>query len=248
MADDTTLEDDDDLELAPADAGALFRAEMATTNFLMGYWPYLAGAVVAVLAGILVYGQYAAWVVRDQQATAARIAEVESTLPAALIQLPSLMAGELPGGEEDPKPTLIEAAKALDGIAAESSGSARVEARLKAAELYRLVGDAAARRASLDDAVANASGILAYSAHGALANLDLEEGQGDAAVARWREVVASQQGYLAEQALLELGLTLEALDRDAEAEAVYSDFLTKFPESPRVEVARQRQQRVQAAG
>lgn len=248
MADDI-LDEDEDLDLAPADAGVLFRAEMATTNFFLGYWPYIVGAIVAVLASILVYGQYKAYVVRGQQATAGRIAEVESTLPGALIELPSMMAGEVPGAEtDDIEPKLLEAARALDGIAAEASRAARVEARLKAAELYRLGGDAAARRASLEDAVVHAEGILAYSAAGALANLDLEEGNGDAAVDRWKQLVETQQGYLAEQAMLELGLALEALDRDAEAATVYADFLSKFPESPRVETARQRQSRVQAAG
>jgi len=248
VADDILDDEEEDLELAPADAGVLFRAEMAASNFIMGYWMYLTGVVVAVLAAILVYGQYSAWQVRDQQATAAQIAEVESELPAPLIQLPSMLAGEMPSEVEDPEAELREAAVALDAIAAESPGAARVEARLKAAELYRLIGDPAAQRASLQDAADHAEGILAYSAQGALANLDLEEGNGDAAVERWRSLADNQEGYLAEQALLELGLALEALERDADAAAVYADFLAQYPESPRVDVARQRQARVQASG
>jgi hypothetical protein len=240
-------QEDDDLELAPADAGLLFRAEMATTNFLMGYWKYLVGVLVVVLAAFLFYGQYDAWVTRDQRGTAARIAEVEATLPGPVVDLAAAVAQAEAEGT-DPSETLRSAATSLSGIAAEARGAARVEAQLKAAEIYRVLGEAEPRRAALEDAAQHAEGVLKYSAVGALANLALEEGDGDKAVAYWQQLVDSQQGYLAEQALLELGLALEALDRQEEARQAYGDFLTRFPESPRAEVARQRQSRVEAAG
>ena len=240
--------DDEDLELAPADAGLLFRAEMATTNFLMGYWKFLVGALVVVLAAFLFYGQYDAWVMRDQRGTAARIAEVETELPGPSVDLAASLAQAEAAGEEDPRASLRPAAEKLTAIAGESRGAARVEAQLKAAEIYRILGETGPRRTALEDAAQHAEGILKYSAVGALANLALEEGRGDEAVSQWKQLVASEDGYLAEQALLELGLTLEALDRASEAREAYGDFLARFPESPRAEVARQRQSRVENAG
>lgn len=246
MADDPTR-DEDDLDLAPADAGLLFRAEMATTNFFMGYWKFVVGVLVVVLACFLFYGQYDAWVMRDQRGTAARIAEVESQLEGPIVDLPRWVAEQEAAGV-DPKPAMEKAAQGLAGIAAEARGSARVEARLKEAELRRLLGDAAGRRSALEDAAQHAEGVLAYAAKGALANLALEEGRGDDAVALWKALAGGSEGYLAEQAQLELGLALEALDRDSDAGAAYADFLQRFPESPRAEVARQRQSRVGNAG
>lgn len=231
--------DDDDLELKPADAGALFRAEMATKNFVMGYWKGIVGVIGVVLLCVFFYGQYASMVQADQRSTAGRIASVEAILGAPVVALPDAKAaGQLK--DED----LLTAARALAEIARESTGPARVEADLKAAEMFRVAGKADERRSVLEDALPHAEGILAYAAQGALANLELEEGKPEEAIARWRTLASSQEGFLQEQAMLELGLVLEAVGQVDEARQVYADFMAKFASSPRLEKARQRSERL----
>ncbi len=229
----------DDLELKPADAGALFRAEMATTNFVLGYWKAMVAVVVVVLASVLFYGQYTTWAEGKQRAAAGRIALVEARIKVPIINLSEGLAAEQITSDE-----LAKAAAELVVIAQETTGPSRVEADLKAAEIFRVLNRNDERRAALDDALPHAEGVLAYAAAGALANLDLEQGQGDAAVERWRALIAKQKGFLAEQATLELGLTLESLGRVDEARQLYADFAVTYPTSSRAETARQRADRL----
>ncbi len=235
-------EEDDDLDLSPADAGALFRAEMATTNFLLGYWKGLLALLVAGLVGILLYGKYRDIQIDAQKGWASEVARQEVKLGVPLIALPqALEAGEID------KAKLASHARAMLEVARQGKGAARVEAGLKAAELFRLADLPEERRAALDDALPHAEGVLAYSAVGALANLDLEQGDGDAAAQRWQSLIASEDGLLAEQAMLELGLVYEALDRPDDARKVYADFMAKFPDSTRYEKAAQRDARLAAS-
>ena len=237
MADDA----DDGLELRPADAGALFRAEMATTNFLMGYWKGLLAVLIVGLVGVLIYGKYVDYRVIQQKSFAAKVAMVEAKLGVPVITLADAMAA---GEVEEADVTRL--AQELLVVSRDGNGPARVEAALKAAEMFRVAAQTEERRAALEEAVAEAEGVLAYSAQGALANLALEEGDGDGAVARWRGLVASESGFLAEQAMLELGLTLEALERVDEARQVYADFMVKYPNSSRFDKAQQRDARLAA--
>ena len=235
--------EDDDLELRPADAGTLFRAEMATTNFFLGYWKALVGVVVLILVAVLVYGQYRSFQDTAQRAAAGRIATIEASLEVPII---SVAEAVLQGSLTTEKVT--KAARDLSEVAKNTSGPARVEADLKAAELFRVAKLDDERRVVLEDALPHADGVLAYSAAGALANLELEQGNGDAAVAGWKALIDRENGFLAEQAMLELGLTLEALDRKDEARQVYADFMAKFSSSPRMEKARQRADRLGSNG
>uniref|UniRef100_UPI0025A09F14 hypothetical protein n=1 Tax=Klebsiella pneumoniae TaxID=573 RepID=UPI0025A09F14 len=84
---------------------------------------------------------------------------------------------------------------------------------LDAAEAFRLADKRDKQRAALTAAAEGSTGILAYAAEGGLATLELAEGQGDAAVARLRKLSESQEGYLAEQATIDLGLALEHLGK-----------------------------------
>lgn len=237
-------EQDEDLVLQPADAGAAFRFEMAATNFFLGYWKHVLAVLVVGLVGFLIYGQYSAYVVRSQRAAASQIAEVERDIPPIALLSYQKATKALETSNEE----LIAAAQQLEAVAGATSGTASVEARLKAAELYRIAGDNEARRAALEGAKGTAPGLLGYSVDSALAALDLEAGNGDAAVKRFEELRKAHSGFLAQQATIELGLALEHLDRDSEAAKVYSEFLAKWPDSSRAGEVRDFQARVGAAG
>ncbi|MEZ4237778.1 MAG: tetratricopeptide repeat protein [Myxococcota bacterium] len=241
---DNTADADDDLELKPANAGTMFRLEMFTTNFLLGYWKQLVAVVVVFLVLILAWGQYQDITRRTQREATARIAEKVSELPQPLPMLSQAIAS----GEEIDAAKVQEVGDGLVAIANGTRGTAKVEALLTAAEAYRLAGAPDKQREALSEAVPLARGVLHYSASSALANLELEQGQGDEAVKRFRELGSENEGYLAEQAQIDLALALEHLGRNQEAADVYQKFLDQFPDSPRRAIVEQRRDRVTAAG
>lgn len=229
------------------------RAEMAASEFFMRYWPVVAGLAVVVLVGSLVYGVSQNQYVADQRRASARIDDAMNTLRA---QMPEGLAGQLDivpflsqaragmAGENQLDVDLTsKAADDILGIAQEVSGIAAVEGYLKAAELYRITDQPSQRRAALEGAAGSATGILRFSALAGLANLDLEEGKVDEGIARFRELAASDEDYLARQALLDLATALEALDRGDEARAAYDEYLERFPEAPDVDEVRKRRDR-----
>ncbi len=237
-------ENDDDLILQPADAGAAFRFEMAATNFFLGYWKHMLAVLVVVLVSLLIYGQYRDYYQSVQRGAAARIADVERELPAPIALLAFQKSQGALTATDD---ALIQAAEQLEAIAGAVSGTAAVEARLKAAELYRLAGSVDARRAVLEATLGEARGVLEYAAESALAAMDLEAGRGDEAVRRYRTLAAEHDGFLAQQATIELGLALEHLGRREEAAQVYGEFLSKWPDAPRASEVRNFQSRVRGA-
>ncbi len=229
----------DDLELKPAKAGAAFRAEMFVTDLALRYWKHAAAAVVTILVVVLVYGQVQQYRVAGQRTTAREVSAELAKLPAPLPQLSASVAE----GKPIDTARLAPVGEALVAIANGASGPAAVDARMTAAEVFRLVGDKARQREALTKALPDATGVLAWSVDSALANLDLEEGKGDDAVGRLKKLSVGE-GFLAEQSTLDLGLALESLDRDDEAAKVYADFLTRFPTSTRADDARARQARL----
>lgn len=239
MADRTA---DDDLDLKPAEAGTMFRLEMFATNFFLGYWRQMLAFLVTGLLGVLLWGQWTSYDQRLQRATAAEIADAVQGLPAEIPGLPMLIAS-------DPSTDLgkIEAAgDQVLKIAEGARGAARVEGFLTAAELFRVTGKTDKQRAALTEASERGSGMLRYAAESGLANLELGNNEGDAAVARLKKLAAAQKGYLAEQATLDLALALEHLGRKDEALGVYADFEKKFKDSKRVELVEERRARLEA--
>lgn len=228
-------DEEDDLEFQQADAGMLFRAEMWATNAFLGYWQYLLAGLVVVLLGFLIYGQYTAWVENDQRASSERIYQATKDLPPLEMIGPQRAFGQpLP-----PKVDLPGIAAQLEQIAGESRAAARVEALLKAAEIYRLAEDPEGERRALTAAEDSAEGVLAYGVESSLANLDLEAGDEDAAIARLRKL-AERKDILGQQAMLDLARAYETSERIEEARKVYDTFETQWPESSRLDEVRER--------
>jgi tetratricopeptide (TPR) repeat protein len=232
---------DDDLELKPADAGTMFRLEMFATNVLLGYWRHLLAVVVLVLLSILLYGQYRDYYRRNQRAISALIADEMARLPDTTPGFSEKIAQ----GEPIDKAQIETVADAIVAIANGASGASKVEGLLTAGELYRLAGKAEKQRSALEGAASD--GVLGFAAEEGLANLELGAGEGEKAVERLRRLSEAHEGFLAEQAMLDLGLALEHLGKTAEADKLYTEFLTKFPESLRKDEVMQRQARVAAA-
>lgn len=230
---------EDDLDLKPAKAGVLFRAEMFTSNVLLGYWRVFVLVIVVVLLTILLYGQYRTWNRRSQRDTSMEVAQLLAALSSPVEALPARIAS----GEAVDLPTLVTTADEIVAVAESARGTARTEAFLLASELYRIAGETEKQRAALDAGSASARGVLSFAAEEGLANIDLAGGKGEEAVARLR-TMAEGDSFLAEQATLDLGLALEHLSRGDEAAEVYAGFLTRWPESPRKERVEERQSRL----
>lgn len=228
---------DDDLDLKPADAGAAFRIEMFLTNALLGYWKHMVAAVVVCLLAILAWGQYGDWYTGTQRAATAQIADALGRLPASVTELPTVVAS-------DPSTDLTKidaVGDELVAIANGARGASRIEGYLLAAELFRVAGKADKQRTALESAAAEAPGALAYAAESGLANLDLAEGKSDAAIERLKKLSTRETGFLAEQSTIDLAMAYEQLGRTSDASAAYDDFVSRFPDSPRLDQVKQRQ-------
>lgn len=232
---DDDLTDEEDLTLEPQQAGMAFRAEMWAMDTLLGYWPYLIGGLAVILGAIFFYGQYSTFARNQQRFASKQIAQVEEVLPERVAALSYLQAG----GQPIDIAQAVEAAVNLEAV--EATGAARTEAMLKAAELYRIAAKPEEQRMALEVASSTGTGVLHFVAESAIANLELEAGENDAAVKRLRALSQAHDDYLGEQAALDLGLILEQLDRKDEALAVYSSFLSRWTDSPRSEDVRKRQ-------
>jgi len=229
--------DDSDLQFTQAEAGLAFKSEMMAMNVLLGYWKHILGTIAFGLAGILIYGQYQNSVLRTQRTISSEIAVALSDLPGGLHILASVLeTGIGDVNEED----ISKVAARLAEIAADRNGPARVEALLKAAEIYRVLNDQEGQRGVLQLAASEAEGALAYASHSALANLDLEQGAGDSALARFRDLRTQSDGFFAQQATMDLALALEHLGKRDEAVQTYVEFLATWPESGFTEEAERR--------
>jgi tetratricopeptide (TPR) repeat protein len=219
-----------DLALEKEGPGIGFQIEMWITDTLVRYWRVMAGTIVAVLVAALLYGQYLSWYQSSQRRSTGSIADVQGELDQSLEDLVRIKAGEVPDKHID-SAKVTEAANRLVEVARSASGTASVEASLKAAELFRIAGDNAGRRSALEVAAPHAQGVLKYAVEAGLATLDVEQGSADAAITRYRELQRLDDA-LARMATLDLATALEALDRKAEAVAAYDEFLQKWPDAP----------------
>lgn len=241
MADETSRPPQDalggGLELPKAEAGVAFKAEMAATNLLLGYWMHALVLVVVGLVAVLLWGTWSSHVLSEQRRISAEISEVERVLTAPL----PLLQEEVSAGRVQ-RTDLMAPADAMANVAGAASGAGAVEGWLKAAELYRLAGNVERQRATLESAVAAADkDVLGYAAEAGLANLDLEQGKSAEAVDRFTRMRDEYPGILGQNAALDLGLSLQHLGRTDEAARVYEAFLVKWPDSPHADDVRKRQ-------
>lgn len=253
-------EEQEDIEIPNPDAGILFRAEMFAMNVLLGYAKVLIGVVVAILLVVLVYSQYRSYQQQGQRAASAATAQIDGDLRREI--LAGLTEPEREAAEQFSIATMrllavfpltdasreatANAAAQLTEHAAAVSGPAKAEAALIAGEYYRVVDDVEGQRKALEIAATDAEGALRYAAVGGLASVDFAEGHTDAGLDRLRNLTAEFDGYLAEQAALDLGLALEHADRNDEAAAVYAEFAKRFPESKRLDEVNSRRTRIEA--
>jgi hypothetical protein len=237
VADDTK---NNDLAIEPDSGGIAFRFEMWFTDTLLRWWKHLLALAVAVLIGALLWGQWRNMAQDEQRNTTSAIADAENKLPGDLTELAMRRAGF--GGDEEKLDVgkLGDSAGDIYKIASSAKGTARIEAALKAAEIYRLAGDGAGRRKALTLVEGEGSGVLRYAIVSGLAAVDVEDGQPDNALRRLESLFA-EQDFLAKRAMLDAAAMLEALQRGGEAVRVLDQYLARWPDaSDKDDVGRRR--------
>lgn len=90
----------DDLSVPQPDAGVAFRLEMWATNALLGYWWVLVAAVVAVLAGVLIYGFWDNSVTEAERAASRKVDDVMMALRTELIDPDAVLKYEQVQGSD----------------------------------------------------------------------------------------------------------------------------------------------------
>lgn len=203
---------------APQDLGALgpqeekdalFRAQMAAANFVLGYWRtglMVFGGILLVAAAYGQWRDYGRGVQRDLQAS---IAHVDR------------------GDDSD-----AEAAAAYLAIGKEGVGAGAVMAFIRAAERYEKAGDADNALASWEKAHAlGAKGVLGWSACAGLAEARAAKGDVDGAAATLRAAASGEPSFETEQALYTLAQLYENHERKEDARATYEEFSQKYTTS-----------------
>ncbi len=224
--------------ITPSDqeADLFFKVQMQLAHWVYGYWKQGLAGIGVVLFLTLIVGQTSTCLRDQQRDGSAAMAAVERSLPE-----PSPMAqyGLAPLDDlDDPEHVakLEEAAQAYEDVAAEAHRLAATEAWLRAGQTWARARKNDRALAAFQHAYDNdAGGIYTYSAGNRLAMLLREADRGEEAKGVYRELASDMDGYLAEQALIDLmDLSIDMDDADA-VKRLAAEFRARFGESLRLE-------------
>ena len=221
----------------PADPGApndeqdfLFRAQVAATELVLGYWHYglyAIGTILAVSFAVGYYGDY-----RQEQAESqfGAIAAVDHKMPVVEgLALYGIGPKDDPADTER-KATLAEGARRFAEVAGKNSGSAAVYAWLKAAEAFERAQDPEQAKKSLEAAAnVGAGGVAGFVADSAWVGALVGENRTDEAAGRLRAMADKNSGLLAEESLIRLAELQLSLDKRTEAQTTLDELNKRFP-------------------
>ncbi len=224
--------------ITPADqeADLFFKVQMQLAHWVYGYWKQGLAGIGAVLFLTLVVGQTSTCLRDQQREGAAAMAAVERAMPepSPLAQYGLAPLDDLSDPEHVAR--LEQAAQSFEDVAVDSTRLASAEAWLRAGNTWARAGNderAAAAFAKAYDA--DRGGIYTYSAGNRLAMIHREAGRLDQAAELFREMSRDLDGYLAEQALLDL-MAMRLDQGDSEAiQRLAGEFRARFDSSPRLE-------------
>jgi hypothetical protein len=221
---------------APQETDALFKAQMAFSDIVLGYWKQAFAGLGVLLLGVL------AWSVVDSL-RASRVEDAYTRIGAIDYLMPPEMEdtpfGPRPADDSKHVADLKIGAGKYAEVAASTSGAPAVEAWLKSAEAWRRAGESAQARKALESAVAlKASGILGFTASFAHAQAVADSGDAPGAMERLTALAgtAAAQPYGAaetEAALIALAKLQIAADKQDLARATLQDLTTRIPTSAR---------------
>lgn len=204
----------------------LFRAQMGVYNFFMRSWQQLLAVLVLFLAGVLVYSLYSDYQRDQQRDWQAEIAAVTRKMPED-----NPLAALTGGLDAQTIAQYKEGARRYEKVAQESQGTASVTAWALAASAWETAGEQEAAMKALQAVLdQEPDGVMAWSAASQLANLKSNSGDIDGALALYQQY-AQGEGFIAQHALLEQAILLEAQGRSGEALQLLQQSEAKFQES-----------------
>jgi len=224
--------------VTPSDqqADLLFRAQMKVADLVLGYWKQGLLVLAALLTTSLVVGLVSNHVRDARRATSAAVARVDAELP-PIDPLSLYGLAKTDDLSDTARVAALEkAARDYEAAARDGSGPAVVEAWVRAGETWQRLGRTdeavAAFQAGFDE---GKKGIYRYTPGNRLAVLLADAGRREEAEAVYRRMATGLQGYLAEQALIDL-MTLQASSGQGDAvRKSAAEFRARFSKSPRLD-------------
>lgn len=233
---------------ADQDADLAFRAQMAVYHYVLGYWKQGVAIIGVVLLGAFVVGQTSTHIRDQQRESSAALAEVERTLPEASLLVQYGLIPRFDLADPVAVQKLEAAAEAFEQVARDGHGLARAEAWFRAGDLWDQLGKSERAMPAFEQAYdADRGGIYTYAAGNRLALMHRERGENDAARTILRDLGSDLDGFLAEQALLDLMTMLED-EGDADGvRRIASEFRVRFENSPRLDLVGEVEARLAAS-
>ncbi|MBN1337073.1 MAG: hypothetical protein JXB39_14030 [Deltaproteobacteria bacterium] len=223
--------------VTPSDhqADVLFRVQMKVADIALGYWKQGLIALAVVLALALTVGLVSNHIRDSRRATSAAVARVDAEVPP---MDPGSFYGLSPADDlSDPErvAALEKAARGYEAAARDGTGPAVVEAWVRAGETWqRLERTDEAIQAFQEGYERGGKAIYRYAPGNRLAVLLADAGRHEEAEAIYRKMATGLDGYLAEQALMDL-MALQAASGRAEAvKRSAAEFRARFTKSPRL--------------
>ena len=227
-----------DNPITPADqqAGILFRVEMEVTRLVLGYWKQGLGAISVVLLITLAIGLVDTHIRETQREISADIARVDMEIPEPD---PLSMYGMAPMDnldDTDRVEALKAAAEGYEAAANDASGPGEVEAWIKAADTWSRLHEYDKALEAFEKAhEEGADGLLGYTAGKRLATLYRDKGELEKAADVLRSLATSQEGLLAETALIEF-ISVQVDRGEVEsARKAAAEFRVRFANSKRID-------------
>jgi tetratricopeptide (TPR) repeat protein len=234
-----------DAPLAGADQDVLFKAQMTVANTLLGYWKHGVTALFVLLLLTFAVGQWLTHQTQTQREAQAAIARVDQKMP-ELDPLARMGLTPMDDPNDPARMSLLAGLAAeYEAVAADSDGTARAMAWMRAAESWRRAGQLDKAKAAYQQI--EGDGVLGYTGATGVAALAADAGDVDGAVAALRPYADAREGFLAQQALLEIASIYEGAQRPDDARKALEELKTRFPDSSlRLPTARQEAFRILA--
>jgi predicted negative regulator of RcsB-dependent stress response len=212
-------------EAAPVEQDALFRLQMAISDFVLGNWKYGGYALLAVLVVALAYGGWTSLQSSRAQAQYSAIAAIDFKMPKVDPTKPDT---------DDPTrvANIQEGAKRFAAAAEDAKGAAAVYGWLKSAEAWQRIGKKDEAIAAIQKATAvGEKDLPGFTADAALAAALLDAGKTDEAIAQYSAMTTKYSGFFAEQSMLRLATTQVDAGKKDDAKATITQFTTNYPNS-----------------
>ncbi len=223
--------------ITPADqeADLFFKVQMKLAHWVYGYWKQGLAGIGVVLALTFVVGQTSTCLRDQQREGSAAMAAVDRTLPEIS---PLAQYGYEPMDDlDDPQrvESLRAAAQGYEKVAKDSHRLASAEAWFRAGTTWARADDQERAAAAFREAYeADRGGIYTYAAGNRLALIHRQAGEHEKAAELYRELASDLNGFLAEQAMLDLmDLRIETGETEA-IQRLAAEFRARFDTSPRL--------------